>query len=497
MICRPSLNNALAALALALLLAGCRGPAGEGESPPGAAKGNSAFAGHLAEAEAASARGALDEAGRALDAARKLSPDDPDLWVAIARLRFRGGEHFTALEAADRALELGPRHVPALLMRALMVRDAHGAADSLPWFEAAIAADADNPEALAQYAATLGDGGQARKMLDAVRLLAAAAPDDPRIFWYQAVLAARGGEYALARSLLARSGMAARGVPAALQLDAVISLAQGNADSAGATLETLAARQPANVRVRELFARALFDAGRMNEVVQRFGTEAQRPEASPYLVMLVARAFERLGERAAAAPLLERAYRGVDHRPVVLAARAGLPPPTVAARNAALAGNWRGARVDVDVLAGRLPASADVAALAGDVMLGSKDPEAALAAYARAAQVKRPFPLTRKAVWAYASAGNQQAADTVLARHVAGEPDTASALVALARRQADLGQWRRAAQLLDHAIDRGAGHDPALLALRLRTARELQDSDGAKRFSALLAEVRPEPVAAR
>lgn len=482
--------------ALVLALASCADSAGEATSGHAASR-NPAYGQLLAEADAAVSRGALDEAGRSLDAARELAPDDPGLWVAIARLRFRGGEHLTAVEAADRALALGPQYGPALLMRALMVRDVHGAPGSLPWFKAAIAADPGNTDALAEYAATLGDGGQSQAMLGAIRALAEAAPDDPRVFYLQAVLAARGGEYALARSLLARSGMAARGLPAAMQLDAVINLAEGNADSAATTLETLVARQPANARLRDLLARSLFDAGRPQAVVQKFAEEAQRPEASPYLVMLVARAHERLGDRTAAAPLLARAYGGSVAAPVVLAVRENLPEPSATARAAGSAGNWSAARSGVDALATRFPASADVAALAGDVMLGSGAPQDALEAYARAAQVKRPWPMARKAAWAYVQAGDPEAAKVLLARHVAGEPDAASALVALARHQAEDGAWSRAALLLDHAIARGAGHDPSLLALRLRAAREIGDKASEGRLGAMLAEVRPRALSAR
>ena len=39
-----------------------------------------------------------------LDEARSLSSESPDLWVAIARLRLRRGEHLSALEAADREM---------------------------------------------------------------------------------------------------------------------------------------------------------------------------------------------------------------------------------------------------------------------------------------------------------------------------------------------------------------------------------------------------------
>ena len=479
-----------AALGLALALAGCSQTTPDLPPRPGA-EGSPAFTRLLADADRAMADGALPDAGRILDEARSLAPQNPDLWLAIARLRLRGGEHLAALEAADRALALGPDHAPALLLRALMVRDAHGAGEALAWFEAARAADPDNPDILAEHAATLGDSGAAGAMLQNVRKLAAVAPGDPRVPYLQAVLAARGGRYATAQSLLAKSGMAARGVPAAVQLDAVIGLAQGNAASAAARLEELAARQPANPRVRELYARALFAAGREEALVRRFGEEAALPEASPYLVMLVARAHERLGNRAAAAPLLARAYAPMKGGPALLAVRDGLPPPTADLRRMLWAGNAKKARTQGAALRARFPASADVAALAGDGLLAAGDPRAALTAWALASEARRPWPITRKAVWTFTRHGNRAAADLLLTRQVAGEPQTASALIVLAERQAARGDWRRTGLLLDHALTLGAGHDPALLALRARAAREAGDAAAAERFAALLAEVRP------
>lgn len=494
MTCRPRPLAALAGLALAL--GACSGGA-DLPSRGSAVATSPAVAKLLVQADELVRGGKLPEAARVLDTARSLAPENPDLWLAIARLRLRGGEHLTALEAADRALALGPDHAPALALRALMVRDAHGAADALPWFEAAIEADKENADVWAEYAATLGDSGKARAMLSAVRRLGEIAPDDPRVPFLQAVLAARGGEDALARSLLARSGMAARGVPAALMLDAVISLREGNADSAALTLEGLAARQPANVRVRELLAHALLAGSHADDVIRRFSSDAALPEASPYLLMVVARAQERRGDRGAAAPLLARAYGAIRSGPSVLVARGGLPLPTAEVRRDLLAGNQSGARDKAVTLRGQFPASADVASLAGDALLGSGDPQSAMAAYSLASEARRPWPLTRKAVWAFARSGNREAANLLLARHVAGETETASALIALAQTQAERGDWTSAALLLDHAVRLGAGNDPALLGLRLRAARELDKLDDVQHFAAILAEVRPRSLAAR
>lgn len=492
---RPSALAALAAM-LALALAACSQEAAHPQRR-GIGEGSPAFTRLLGDADAAMAKGALADAGQLLDEARALAPENPDLWLAIARLRLRGGEHLAALEAADRALAFGPDHAPALHLRALLVRDAHGAADALPWFEAALKIAPEDPDTIADYAATLGDAGEGSASLKAVRILAKLAPNDPRVPFLQAVIAARGRQFTIARGLLSKSGMAERGVPAARLLDAVINLEEGNADTAAAILEDLAARQPANARVRELLARAMFEGGRDVELAKRFGPEAGLPEASPYLVMLVARAYERLGDRAAAAPLLARAYAPLRTQPVLLALRDGLPPPTADIRRALWNGNGAAARAKAKTLRERVPASADVAALAGDALLGSGDPRGALTVYALASEARRPWPLTRKVVWAFASHGNPAAAEMLLARHVAGETDNASALVMLAERQAARGDWRRTALLLDHALALGGGHDPAVLTLRMRAARGAGDSSGAESYAGLLAEVRPRSLTAR
>jgi predicted Zn-dependent protease len=334
-------------------------------------------------------------------------------------------------------------------------------------------------------------------MLEAVRELADVAPKDARVFYLQAVLAQRGGEPVLARSLLERSGMAARGVPSALLLEALIQMDQGNTASAVERLETLASRQPANARVRELLARALLLGGREADLVARFAADTAKAEASPYLLTLVARAHERLGDRASAAPLLERAARTSVNSPVVLADRAGLPPPTAGLRQAGQAGDWATARTAAQALRARFPASADAALLAGDTLLGSGDAVGALETYALAARVRRPWPLTRKAVLAYARAGDDIAADTLLARHVAGDPQNIAALASLAQRLAQRGEWQRTASLLDHAILLGGANDPAVLALRSKAARAPGRREDAARFAAALADLRPAALVRR
>ena len=481
----------LGALALALALAGCGSSTDAVGTGSSALTGSEAFLALMKEAREAAEDGDLADAGRLLDEARTVEPDNPGVWVDIARLRFRRGEHVQALEAADRAIEFGPAYAPALLLRAQLVRDAHGLTDSLVWFEAAVEADPENREALAEYAATLGDAGYYEEMLAVTRALADIAPDDPRALYLKAVLAARGGQPVLAKSLLQRSGLVERGVPSAMMLDALVDLAERNTDTASETLAALAQKQPGNTRVAELLARSLWLGGRDDELVARFSSAARRDDAAPYLAMLVGRALERQGNRAAAAPFIERAYRGRPSGLVALPAQADLPEETATMRRLVAGGNLGEARREASRIERRFAGSGDIAVLAGDAAYASRDYRGALELYRKAALVRRPWPLTRKAAAAYRDFGDPLAADVLLARHLVGEPRNTEALMLNAERAAQREDWLRVEVLLDNAITLGAGTDPRLLKLRAIAARALGKDEEARRFERLTWDLHP------
>lgn len=481
----------LAVAFCALALASCGVLEDERTGSRSALTGGEAFLALMREAREAAEDGDLADAGRLLDEARALEPENPGVWVDIARLRFRGGEQIEALEAASFALELGPKYAPALLLRAQLVRDAHGLTQSLVWFEAALEADPNNREALAEYAATLGDAGYYSEMLEVTRALGDVAPSDPRVLYLKATLAARGGQPVLAKSLLQRSGLVDEGVPSALMLDALVDLAERNYDSASDTLTLLADKQPGNGRVAELLARAMWLGGRDGDLVARFSKNAQQEDASPYLIMLVGRALERQGERAEAASYLERALAGRPSGWVPLSADADLPDETAGVRRLIGQGRTREAQRQADRLMRQFEGSSDIAALSGDAALAARDYEGALDLYRQAARVRRPWPLTRKAAAAYRDFGDTVAADVLLARHLVSEPRNTEALLLYAERAARNEDWLRVAFLLDNAITLGAGNDPRLLKLRGIAARRLGNDADARRFESMAWDLHP------
>lgn len=479
----------------ALVLSGCSGSGGAEGGTGSAFTGSEEFLALMRDARDAAQDGDLDDAGRLLDEARQLEPENPGLWVDIARLRFRGGEHRQALDAANFALGLGPKFAPALLLKAQMVRDAYGLSDALVWFEAAAEADPNNALILSEYAATLGDAGYNAEMLGVVRALADLDPESEKVLYLQAVLSARAGKLVLAKSLLERSGEVEKGIPAALMLDAVVDLQERRFDTAAETLIRLAERQPSNMRVAELLGRALWLGGRDDELVDRFAQRARQPDASPYLIMLVGRALERQGKRAEAASFLERGYAGRADGWVPLANNAvlagTLPEPSARMRQMIDARQFNAARRYARSLKKRFSGSADIAVLAGDASLAARNPSEALEFYREAALVRRAWPLTRKAAAAYRDFGDPIAADVLIARHLVGEPRNIEALLLHAEHSARAEDWLRVEVLLDNAIDLGAGNDARILKLRGIAARALGKTADAEAFERMTWDLHP------
>lgn len=407
--------------------------------------------------------GDLAGAGKAFDRALTSTPDNPEVWVDVARLRYRGGEQAQAVDASRKALALGPDNPAALLLRAQMVRDAGGNAAALPLLERGLQAAPDNPDLLSDYAATLGELGRAKDMLAAVRRLAAAAPGDRRPLYLQAVLAARAGNAELARGLLQRSGDLDREMPAAILLLALVDLDNGNPASAAQGLDRLLRRQPDNQRVEALLAHSLAAAGNERELIARLAGRAH----GRYLALLVGRAYEATGDRAKAAPYLDRAFAAPSGVRVV-----ALPadrPLDVASLRGTVDGANTIALVRGQITAGRkgearataaqwlrsFPGSADALGLAGDAAMAASDERGALRHYRAAAAIRRPWPLTKRMAAALEAAGDPAAAEALVAAHLAGEPNNAEAAALLSRSVAARGERTRAKLLADHARARG------------------------------------------
>ena len=434
--------------------------------------------------------------------ARKLAPGDSRLWVDIARLRYVAGQELAAKDAADAALRLDGGNIRAVELRGLLVRDEFGLTAALPWLEAGLEHKPDDMALLGEYAATLGELGRAREMLVVTRQMIRQEPSNPRAWVLQAVLAARADDFGLARQMLARAGPVALDIPAAMLLSGMLELQAGNTNLAVERLDLLVRRQPHNEVARALLARALASTGNPAMLIARFGDEVRAPGTSPYLLTLVARAYEDSGRRDLAAPLLDRAAEaqtlpaGIipETAPLgVLALRYADAPGDAGAavpyaRKLLASGDLAGAGAVAERIVAAAPASAAAQALAGDVRFQRGDLAGAVDGYRRAAAVRLSDDLMLRLVDAYVRSGRGDAARQLVSGVIATTPRNRTALRLAAGFAAEDGNWRVAADALYWLAETGSSRDARLMAdlamAKLRAGR--RGAAGAAQQAALL-----------
>ena len=439
---------------------------------------STAFAGLRALARLERAEGNLKASGEALDAAITIAPDDAGLWVDVARLRYAGGEHIAAIEAADHAVELAPADPQALLLKGQFVRDTYGVVPALAWFGRAHEEAPGDLVILGELAATLGETGEARAMLDATRRMLALDPKNARAFYLQAVLAARAGNYRLARSLLNRTGNRLDKLPGKLLVQGVSEMALGNHAVAVEMLDLLVKQQPANLRARDLLARALYLAGEYSYLTERFANAARGPDASPYLQTMVARAYEALDDRRSAALYLELAGAGPGDAVRAVPAQGRLGALLASGSYGAaqdLVGGWLGAN----------PQYFDSLAGAGDAALLAGDPRAAAEHYERASRIRLTDALFERRFQALIASGQMREAVALVEARLRYNPRSPAAMRAAGWLAAWSGDWKRG-EALYAALAKGEGRrDVQVLAdlalVQLNTGKPEQAMETARR----------------
>ena len=425
-------------------------------------------------AQLAMREGKPDEAANALEMALKSDPADPEVWVDIGRLRYRLGNHIAALEAAERAIELGPGNVQALRFRGQLARDSEGVAPAAAWFARARESEPWDEGLRLEHAAALLDAGEiepARALLYEREIYL------PQAHYLKAVAAARGGDFGDAREALDRSGPTRERSAAARMLSAIIDVERGALESAAQTLDQLAREQPDNRRAHELLAYVLMRNGNEDELVYRYADAARGPWGSVWMRTLVGRALEALDRRDEAAVFLDLAP--------TRSGRLEYLPPTGVGGSGALArrdeirarlgvGDSAAALRAARSFAGEFPGSSDAAAMLGDALLAAGQAREARAAYAKSARVRQSWPLVLR----MSSTLPKDEASRLIVQFAAANPMNAEAAALAAEAYATAGRWDRAAAALDRSLANGMRRVPWVLAARSVAAGRLDEGDG-------------------
>ena len=450
------------------------------------------------KARALAAGGDLPGGRAVLETWLGAHPDDGDAWTTLARLRRQSGDAAGAIDAVGRALALTRHDAATLTVKAELVRDQYGLVAALPWFDAALKVDPGNPDTLLAKAATLGDLGRYRAMLDASRQALAQRPGDPMAYYLQAVLAARAGNADLARDLLARTDGALDDMPGALLLGGALDYLNGATQQAADKWGALSASQPFNLVARRLLGAALLRAGDADDALDALRPIGLRGDADSYSLTLIARAFEAEGRRDWAARFLDRAASpmrpspspfGSDDGISGLAAAADAAPGDPVAqldliRGFLEAGQTGAALGHAQALAAAAPGSAQAQTVLGDTLWALNRLTEATAAYQRAANLDFDEPAMLRLVEALDRTGQRAAAQRALALFLSQNPADIAA-----RRLA--ASWQIAAKDWDAAIDTLEGlrtalgnRDAAILGELALAYAEAGDAETGSRYGA-------------
>lgn len=444
-------------------------------------------------------------AGQAFESGLQIAPKDARLWTEVGRLRYVVSNLGGATLALETALQNDPANVRALELRGRIVRDQYGMTAALPWFERGLQIDPNDVPLLEEYGSTLGELGRYTDMLVQARKILTLDTKNAKAFYMQATLAARAGDFALARRIMEKVKRPYADLPGPQMLVAVSEYELGNFNKAIEVLTRLVAAKPYNFELRTLLARALHRSGDQSAAWDAIAPVANRDDADHYSVVLAGRILEALGERDAAAFRLDRAAYPQIRSPLALAEAQSLSAAATVAgsdpNNASKvlpyvrlllsAGQYDQARRAITPLVSGNGGVVDAQLLAGDVEWAAGNLTGAIAAYEKARQVALNDAVLGRLVAAYRGADNADSASKTIAEYIAYNPSSLLGLRLAAFDLMDRGKWDQALPILYQLRARTGFNDSALNANIARTLTALGQHDDAVREARLAYRIDP------
>ncbi len=430
---------------------------------------------------------------------------DAVAWAALGRVRQQTGDIGGAIDAANRALSLDRRDVEALTLRAELVRGQYGLVAALPWYEAALKVDPWRYGTLIGYAATLGDAGRYRDMLQASRRALAARPGSAEPLYLQAVMAARAGNDDLAQALLQRTGGALDGQPGPLLLAGMLDYGSGGYQQAVEKWRAVVRAAPMNLVARRLLGAALLEGGDPKGAIEALRPVALRSDADSYTLQLVGRAFEATGERDWAVRFLDRAavparaaalQFGTDDDLAMLARAVDDAPGSPVARinliRALLFKGMTAQALDQARLVVRAyPGVPQAHLVLGDTLMTLKRFDEAAGAYARAANLRFDEATMLRSVEALEQSGKRDKAAIVVGLFLAQNPGNVAARRLTAHWQIASARWDDAIDTLEGLRADLGNRDAALLAELALAYAGAEEEDAAQIYAAAAYDLAP------
>ena len=438
-------------------------------------------------------KGDMNAAEAAFTRALKLAPKDSVLWTEIGRYRFVTGNQKGAIEAVDYAVALDNNNVRALEFRGRLMRSQFGLLAAIPWFERALQVNPNDVSLLEEYGATLGEAGRNRDMLNQARRIISLDSGNGKAFYLQAVIAARAGEYDLARRIIDQAGPRINSLPGAMVIAGVSEYELGNYNKAIDIFRNLVLIQQNNMDFRRLLARALYRNGDAYDALDEIKPIAARPDADNYSLVLAARAFEATEKRDKAASGLNDGAQAVIRHSIPLAelltlraaadgarrepnnARAVIPY----IRSLMLEKNYDAASTEAKRLQAANPGVADAHVIAGDVEVERGNLTTAIVDYAKAREINYSQGTMLRLVDAHRRLGNVVGAREALISYLTFNPSSLMAQRLMAYLMLDNREWGSAISLLERLRMHIGYNDSILLANLARAYSAINKHDQA------------------
>lgn len=274
---------------------------------------------HLLRAGAAADLGDAVEAMKSIHEARTLDPASPLSWTAEVPIRIRLGKFQEALDAANKALQLGGENAEALYVRGSVSHSTGKLSDALSWYSKALKVDSVHVEALVSRAGLLVD---MKRFADAeadVGALLKQKPKEPRGLYLKAMLLDAKGDKAgtrlalqeVANTLDALPIEALKVRPQLLMLGGLAHHGLGQLEKAKPYLETLQRQQPGSPAAK-LLARIQLKDKNLDRAIESLEGYLRAYPQDLQAVQLLASAHMSQGRYARAAQLTQDALKQKD-----------------------------------------------------------------------------------------------------------------------------------------------------------------------------------------
>lgn len=220
---------------------------------------------YLLRGEAYQAINRADKAQEQWEAGLELEPEDPELLVNVARLKYQDKDVEGAKELAAQASAANPKHPDVMMLNGDLALFSGDAAGALPWFEKLVAAYPSDLKAKLGKAAALNALGRKKEALALADQVLKVDAKSPVATMMKAEALADQGKYAEAQKLIDGTVVFFRNSPLAYRVRGEIASEKGLTDTAILNFERALAGEPGNKAYRARLAKELTANGEMDK----------------------------------------------------------------------------------------------------------------------------------------------------------------------------------------------------------------------------------------